>query len=84
MLSSSGHGAGDAFEVPDVTDRGGELDVPHPLAAHFGAGHLDAAAIAGDAAELDLPVLAAMALPVADRAKIRSQKSPSGSGLNVR
>ena len=34
------------LEVPDVRDRRGQLDVAHPLTAHLGAGHLDAAALA--------------------------------------
>src|SRR5690606_9554377 len=56
--------AGHALEVPDVGDRGGQLDVAHPLAAHLGAGHLDAAALTDDALEADALVLAAVALPV--------------------
>src|SRR4029078_7077006 len=52
------------LEVPDVRDRGGELDVAHPLTADLGAGHLDAAALADDALEADALVLAAVALPV--------------------
>ena len=52
------------LEVPDVGDRGGELDVAHALAAHLGAGDLDAAALADDALEADPLVLAAVALPV--------------------
>ena len=56
-----------AAQVPDVHDRGGELDVAHPLAAHLGAGDLDAAALADDAAEADALVLAAVALPVLGR-----------------
>ncbi len=53
-----------ALEVPDVGHRGGELDVAHPLAAHLGAGDLDAAALADDALEAHPLVLAAVALPV--------------------
>ncbi len=59
--------AGHALEVPDVRDRGGQLDVAHPLTAHLGAGDLDAAALADDALEADPLVLAAVALPVAGR-----------------
>ena len=58
-----------ALEVPDVAHRGGELDVTHALAAHLGGGHLDAAALADDAAEADALVLAAGALPVLLRAE---------------
>ena len=58
-----------ALEVPDVGDRGGQLDVAHPLTAHLGAGDLDAAALADDALEADALVLAAVALPVAGRSE---------------
>ena len=53
-----------AAEVPDVNRRGGQLDVPHALAPNLGAGHLNAAALADDAAEAHPLVLAAVALPV--------------------
>ena len=56
-----------ALEVPDVADRGGELDVAHAVAAHLGARDLDAAALADDALEADALVLAAVALPVLGR-----------------
>ncbi len=56
--------ARDTLEVPDVGDRGGELDVAHPLTTDLGAGHLDAAALADDALEAHALVLAAVALPV--------------------
>ncbi len=56
-----------ALEVPDVGDRGGQLDVAHPVAAHLGTRDLDAAALADDALEADALVLAAVALPVARR-----------------
>src|SRR5215472_7765344 len=52
------------LEVPDVRDRGGELDVAHPLPPHLGASDLDAAALADDALEPDPLVLAAVTLPV--------------------
>ena len=55
------------LEVPDVGDRGGQLDVAHPLAAHLGASDLDAAALADDALEADALVLTAVALPVPGR-----------------
>ena len=54
----------DALEVPDVGHGSGELDVAHALAAHLGAGDLDAAALADDALEAHALVLAAVALPV--------------------
>ena len=56
-----------APQVPDVDDRGGQLDVAHALAPDLGAGHLDAAALADDALEPDALVLAAVALPVLGR-----------------
>ena len=57
----------DALEVPDMGDRRGQLDVPHPLTTHLGASDLDAAALADDALEPDTLVLAAGALPVPGR-----------------
>src|SRR5207245_10077808 len=56
-----------ALEVPDVGDRRGQPDVPHPLTAHLGPGDLDAAPLADDALEPDPLVLAAVALPVPSR-----------------
>src|SRR5207302_11271226 len=56
--------AGHAFEVPDVADGGGQLDVAHTLPAHLGAGHLDPAAVTDDPLEANPLVLAAVALPV--------------------
>ena len=56
-----------AAEVPDVHDRGGQLDVAHALAPDLRAGDLDAAALADDALEADALVLAAVALPVLGR-----------------
>src|ERR1700749_5363563 len=47
----------------------GELDVAHALTAHLGERHLDAALLAGDAAELHALVLAAQALVVLDRSE---------------
>ena len=55
---------GDALEVPDVGDGGGQFNVPHPLAAHIGTGHLDAAALTNDALETHPLVLAAVTFPV--------------------
>ena len=52
------------LEVPDVADRAGQLDVPHPLAADLAAGDLDATLVADDALVADPLVLAAVALPV--------------------
>src|SRR4029450_3043575 len=59
--------ARDPLEVPDVRDRGGQLDVPHPVAADLAARDLDPAPLADDAFEADALVLAAVALPVPRR-----------------
>ena len=56
--------AGHGLEEPDVHDRGGQLDVPHALAAHAAMRDLDAAAIADHALVLHAAILAAGALPV--------------------
>src|SRR5262245_45705914 len=48
-------------------DRGGQLDVAHPLAAHLGPGDLNTTALTDDALEPDALVLAAVALPVPGR-----------------
>ena len=61
--------AGDALEVPNVSDRGGELDVAHALPPHLGTGDLDAAALTYHAAEAHPLVLAAVTLPVSCRPK---------------
>src|SRR5207247_1632678 len=58
---------GDAFEVPDVGDRRGQLDVAHPLAANLRPGDLHPAALTDDALEPDPLVLAAVAFPVPGR-----------------
>src|ERR1035437_3056379 len=48
-------------------DRGDQLDVSHPLAAHLGPGDLDPAALTDDPLEPDPLVLPAVALPVLGR-----------------
>ncbi len=58
-----------ALQIPDVADGRGQLNMAHALAADFGAGDFDAAAVADDALELDLLVAPAVALPVLDRAE---------------
>ena len=63
------HGAGQGLEEPDVRHRHRELDVAHPLAPHLGERDLHAAAVAYDATVADPLVLAAVALPVLDRAE---------------
>src|SRR4029078_6371457 len=59
--------ARDALEEPDVRDRSGEVDMPHPLSPHLLARDLHAAALADDALVPDALVLAAIALPVLRR-----------------
>ncbi len=58
-----------ALEIPNVRDGRRQLDVAHPLAAHFRARDLDAAAIADHPLEADALVLAAVAFPVFGRAE---------------
>src|ERR1019366_7897656 len=59
-----GQPATGAPQIPDVDDRGGQLDVAHAVTADFAPGDLDAAALTDDALEADPLVLAAVALPV--------------------
>ena len=49
--------------------RGSQLDVAHALAAHLGAGDLDAALVADLALIANLLIFTAVALPVLGRAK---------------
>ncbi len=56
-----------ALDEPDMADRGGKLDMTHPLAADFGARYFDAAFVADDALIANALVLAARALPVLGR-----------------
>lgn len=72
------------FEEPNVRHGNGEFDVPHAAAAFPRNGNFDAATVADDAFILDALVFSAGAFVVAHRPKIRWQKSPPGSGLNVR
>ena len=55
---------GHALEEPNVTNRHRQFDMAHALTANAGERHLDAAAIANDAAMLDAFVFAAGAFPV--------------------
>ncbi len=61
--------AGQALEEPDVRDGHGQLDVAEAFATDLALGDLDAALVADHAAEADALVLAAVALPVLDRAE---------------
>ena len=56
--------AGHALDIPDVSDRAGQLDVAHALAADAAVRHLDAALVADDALVANALVLAAGAFPV--------------------
>ena len=60
---------GNTLEVPDVRDRGGELDVAHALTAHRRLRDLYTTALADDSFEAHALVLAARALPVTARAE---------------
>src|SRR3989449_1531727 len=64
------------LEEPDVRHGHRELDVAHALAPHLGQRHLDAAAVADHAAIPDPLVLAAVALPVLDRAEDALAEQP--------
>jgi hypothetical protein len=55
------------LQEPDVRDRGGELDMAHPLAADLRDGDFDTALLADDALVLHALVLAAQALIILDR-----------------
>ena len=68
-VQQQAHPGGDALEIPDMADGGGQLDVAHALPAHLGPGDLHAAAVADLALVADLLVLAAVALPVLGGAK---------------
>ena len=46
MSSRCADAARHRLEEPDVGDRRGQLDVAHPLAAHLGLRHFDAAPVA--------------------------------------
>ncbi len=74
-------GRGDALEVPDVADRRGQFDVAHALAADLAARDLDAAALARDAAVLDLLVATAGTFEVLDRSEDALAKETVPLGL---
>ncbi len=58
------HRTRNALQIPDMRYRRGQLDVTHSLSPHLGPSHLDPAAVANNALELDLLVAPAVALPV--------------------
>src|SRR6202011_2186558 len=61
--------------------RAGQLDVAHPLAAHAGQSHLDAALLADDALVLHALVLAAQALVVLGRTEDAGAEQAVALGL---
>ena len=63
-IQQQAHAGGDALEIPNVADGGGQLNVAHALPAHLGAGDFHAAAVADLALEADLLILTAVALPI--------------------
>jgi hypothetical protein len=69
MSSSVPMRARQRLQEPDVSDRRGQLDVAHALAANARQRDFDAALLADDALVLHALVLAAQALVVLDRAK---------------
>jgi hypothetical protein len=70
------HLRGERLEEPDVGDRHGELDVPHPLAPHLGQRDLHAALVADHPAVADPLELPAVALPVLDRSEDALAEEP--------
>ena len=54
----------DPLEIPDMRNGRGQLDMAHTLAAHLGARHFNAAAVADLTLVADLLILTAVALPV--------------------
>ena len=59
------HSAGNAFEIPNVTDGSRQFDVPHAFATDFGASDFDAATVADCPLVTDALVFAAMTFPIA-------------------
>ena len=68
--------AGQASQKPDVSHRGGKLDVAHALTPHLGLDYLDAAFFAHHAAVLHPFVFAAVALIVLDRPEYPGAEKP--------
>ena len=69
QVQQQAHPAGGPLEIPDMRNGGGQLDVAHPFAAHLGAGHFHAAALAHLALKADALILSAVAFPVLGRPK---------------
>src|SRR5699024_8195030 len=66
-IEDQAHTARNPAEVPDVRNGCCEFDVPHPLTADLGAGHLDAALVTNNTLITDLLILSASTLPVLSR-----------------
>ena len=66
-VQQQAHAGGNALEIPDMADGGGQLDMAHALTAHLGPGDLHAAAVTDLALVADLLILTAVALPVLRR-----------------
>ncbi|MCG3768875.1 MAG: hypothetical protein JW394_0996 [Nitrospira sp.] len=65
-----------ALQEPDVRHRSRELNVAHALPADLGLNDFDAALVADDAAVLHALILAAITLPILDRAEnLRAKQS---------
>ncbi len=73
--------ARDALEVPDVGDRGGELNVTHAVAAHPRLGDFDATTFADNTPVTHPLVFAAVAFPVLGGAKNALAKQAIHFGL---
>ena len=69
QVQQQAHAAAGALKVPDVGNGRSQLNVAHPFAAHLGAGHFHAAALADLALKADTLILAAVAFPVLSGSK---------------
>jgi hypothetical protein len=76
--------AGKPLEEPDVRHRHRQLDVAEAFTTHLGLRHLDATAVADDAFVADPLVLPQAHSQSLTGPKMRSQNSPSFSGLKER
>ena len=69
------------FQKPDVRHRGGQVDVSHAFATHFGQSHFHAAFFAGNAFEFQAFVFTAQAFVVFNRAENFGTKQAVAFGL---
>ena len=70
--------AGDAFEIPNMRDRARQIDMTHPLAAHFGARDFHAALVADRAFVAHSFIFSAFAFPVLGRSENFLTEKPVG------